>query len=175
MSDKADVISGTLLTCWHQCCKKKKKKVRPGGSPSGHAIDQGGCSVRFRIGMLSTATRVKKKKGGRHYTFCPILMKNRGRNTTFSSFLPKYKGRNYMGGQKWVSPPPPPPNQGARWQRPNSEIVSRNHHFSLVCDIVSSSPVLLWVRWLCMCTPAFPLVLAHDARSFPNPSAFEWL
>ena len=88
----------------------------------------GGYSVRFWIGMLSTARRLEtlqgSKKGGRNYTFCPILMKNRGRNTTFSSFLLKYRGRNYTNfpetwkrGSKWrsicsnlhiVSAPPPP-------------------------------------------------------------------
>ena len=59
----------------------------------------GGYLVGFWIGMLSTARRLEtlrgSKKGGRNYTFCPILMKNRGRNTTFSSFLLKYRGRNY--------------------------------------------------------------------------------
>ena len=43
----------------------------------------------------STRNATRVKKGGRNYTFCPILMKNRGRNTTFSSFLLKYRGRNY--------------------------------------------------------------------------------
>ena len=42
----------------------------------------------------STRNATRVKKGGRNYTFCPILMKNRGRNTTFSSFLLKYRGRN---------------------------------------------------------------------------------
>ena len=37
----------------------------------------------------STQNATRVKKGGRNYTFCPILMKNRGRNTTFSSFLLK--------------------------------------------------------------------------------------
>ena len=32
----------------------------------------------------STQNATKVKKGGRNYTFFPILMKNRGRNTTFS-------------------------------------------------------------------------------------------
>ena len=68
----------------------KQDEVNPRG---------GGYSVRFWIGMLSTVRRLEtlqgSKKGGRNYTFCPILMKNRGRNTTFSSFLLKYRGRNY--------------------------------------------------------------------------------
>ena len=42
----------------------------------------------------STRNATRVKKGGRNYTFCPILMKNRGRNTTFSSFLLKYRGQN---------------------------------------------------------------------------------
>ena len=42
----------------------------------------------------STRNATRVKKGGRNYTFCPILMKNRGRNTTFSSFMLKYKGQN---------------------------------------------------------------------------------
>ena len=67
--------------------------------PPGEDVARGGYSVRFWIGMLSTARRLEtlqgSKKGGRNYTFCPILMKNRGRNTTFSSFLLKYRGRNY--------------------------------------------------------------------------------
>ena len=78
------------------------------------ANTRGGYSVRFWIGMLSTARRLEtlqgSKKEGRNYTFCPILMKNRGRNTTFSSFLLKYRGRNYTNfpetwkrGSKWRS------------------------------------------------------------------------
>ena len=69
-----------------------------------NAIPRGGYSVRFWIGMLSIARRLEtlqgSKKGGRNYTFCPILMKNRGRNTTFSSFLLKYRGRNYTNFQE---------------------------------------------------------------------------
>ena len=42
----------------------------------------------------STQNATRVKKGGRNYTFCPILVKNRGRNTTFSSFLLKYRGQN---------------------------------------------------------------------------------
>ena len=42
----------------------------------------------------STRNATRVKKGGRNYTFCPILVKNRGRNTTFSSFLLKYRGQN---------------------------------------------------------------------------------
>ena len=42
----------------------------------------------------STRNATRVKKGGRNYTFCPILMKNRGRNMTFSSFLLKYRGQN---------------------------------------------------------------------------------
>ena len=42
----------------------------------------------------STRNATRVKKGGRNYTFCPILMRNRGRNTTFSTFLLKYRGQN---------------------------------------------------------------------------------
>ena len=42
----------------------------------------------------STRNATRVKKGGRNYTFCPILMKNRGQNTTFSSILLKYRGQN---------------------------------------------------------------------------------
>ena len=42
----------------------------------------------------STRNATRVKKGGRNYTFFPILMKNRGRNMTFSSVLLKYRGQN---------------------------------------------------------------------------------
>ena len=85
----------------------------------------------------STRNATRVKKGGRNYTFCPILVKNRGRNTTFCSFLLKYRGRNSTNFQRpekggpnggayivtfVVKPPPPPPPPGymsMKWHGPD--------------------------------------------------------
>ena len=61
---------------------------RGGGGVLGQVLDR---DAPHRP-LTRNATRIKK--GGRNYTFFPILMKNRGRNTTFSSFLLKYRGQN---------------------------------------------------------------------------------
>ena len=66
----------------------------PGGGGGGGGGVLGQVSDRDAPHRPSTRNATRVKKGGRNYTFCPILMKNRGRNTTFSSFLLKYRGQN---------------------------------------------------------------------------------
>ena len=61
---------------------------RGGGGVLGQVLD------RDAPHRPSTRHAARVKKGGRNYTFCPILMKNRGRNTTFSTFVLKYRGQN---------------------------------------------------------------------------------
>ena len=75
--------------------------------PGGYSL--GEVSDRDAPHRPSTRNATRVKRGGRNFTFCPILMKNtgwntfpnffllkyRGQNTTFSSFLLKYRGRNH--------------------------------------------------------------------------------
>ena len=68
-------------------CKSSESEPRGGGV-------LGQVSDRDAPHRPSTRNATRVKKGGRNYTFFPILMKNRGRNTTFSSFLLKYRGQN---------------------------------------------------------------------------------